>query len=94
MMVMRLLLIVALMVLSWLQYGLWFGDSGHFAQQNLQRELERSRTRTAELAQSNARLIAEVVELKKDDGTVIESRAREFLGYVKPGEVFYLVPDP
>ena len=48
--------------------------------------------RTAELAQRNRVLGAEITTMKEGDG-VIEARARTDLGMVASGETFYVVVD-
>ena len=83
---------VAAGILAWLQYALWFGQSGHFAQLRLQAQLDLQEQRVATLAQRNRLLTAEVRALQQDPGA-LEARARHDLGMVRRGEVFYLVPD-
>ena len=89
---MKWLIAAAVTVLLWLQYGLWFGQSGHFAQERMRTALHQQQQRVAVLQQRNRILTAEVVALKKDR-SVLEARARRDLGMVKRGEVFYLVPE-
>ena len=89
---MKKLVVVCLGVTLWLQYGLWFGQSGHFAQQRLQGQLHQQQQRVSVLRHRNKILTAEVVALKRDH-SVLEARARRDLGMVKTGEVFYLIPD-
>lgn len=88
---MKTLVIVAFMVLGWLQYSLWFGQSGHFTQLRLQQQLDQQASGVAVVRQRNRLLMAEVVALKKDN-SALEARARQDLGMIKRGEVFYLVP--
>ncbi len=89
---MKTLAIIAFGVFVWLQYALWFGQSGHFAQERLHAQLEQHQQRVAVLRQRNRILTAEVIALKGDN-SVLEARARRDLGLVKSGEVFYLIPD-
>lgn len=89
---MKKLVAVALIVLLWLQYGLWFGQSGHFAQMRMRTDMSQHEERVALLEQRNRILTAEVMGLK-GDRSVLEARARRDLGMVKDGEVFYLIPD-
>jgi len=88
---MKWLVAAALLILLWLQYGLWFGQSGHFAQERMRTQLHQQQQRVEVLKQRNRILTAEVVALKQDR-SVLEARARRDLGMVKRGEVFYLVP--
>ena len=83
---------LGVLVLLWLQYGLWFGPSGHFAQQRMQDQLDQQQQKVVLLRERNKILMAEVVALKEDH-SVLEARARRDLGLVKPGEVFYLIPE-
>ena len=86
-------LVVALAVLLlWLQDGLWFGESGYFAKQRLQQQVDARLARVAMLTHRNDMLAPEVKALK-DDSLLVESKARSDLGLVKPGEVFYLSPE-
>ncbi len=89
---MKVLVALAVLVLVWLQYSLWFGQSGHFAQERLSSQVQAQAQRVAVLRQRNRMLTAEVVALKEDH-SVLEARARRDLGMVKTGEVFYLIPD-
>ena len=74
-----------------LQYMLWFGQSGHFTQERLQGQLAKLERQVDVIRERNQILAAEVIALKSDEGT-LEARAREDLGMVKKGEVFYLIP--
>jgi len=79
-------------IVLWLQYSMWFGSSGHFAQQRLQQQLDQQLSKVVVLKQRNRILTAEVMALKEDN-SVLEARARRDLGLVKSGEVFYLIPE-
>ena len=89
---MKALVAVSLILLVCLQYSLWFGQSGHFAQARMRDQLEQQQLRVDLLRQRNRILAAEVLALKKDS-SVLEARARRDLGMVNRGEVFYLIPD-
>ncbi len=89
---MKWLAAVAVLVLVWLQYSLWLGPSGYFAQQRLEQQLHRQQQKAEVLQQRNKILTAEVMALKEDH-SVLEARARRDLGMVKSGEVFYLIPE-
>ncbi len=88
---MKILVISSALVLLGTQYLLWFGQSGHFTQVRLEQQLERQERQKDVVRERNQILAAEVIALKNDEGT-LEARAREDLGMVKKGEVFYLVP--
>lgn len=81
-----------LAVLAVLLFRFWFSESGWFAVRELQASVEAQAQRTAELAQDNRVLAAEVVTMK-DGNDVVEARARTDLGMVAEGETFYVVVD-
>ncbi|MCG6658085.1 cell division protein FtsB [Halomonas campisalis] len=85
------LAIALLLLLALLQYRLWFGDGGV---QELRQIRERVAVLDAEnkpLRDRNARLAAEVVDLKTGLDA-IEERARSDIGMVRSDEHFYWVP--
>ncbi len=88
---MRWLVILAVGLLLLLQYTIWFGQSGFFAQKRLQAQLLEQKQRVSLIEERNYMLTAEVVALKTDE-RALEARAREGLGLIREGEVFYLVP--
>ncbi len=88
---MRWLITVTLCLLFLLQYTVWFGQSGFFAQKRLPAQLEEQKQRVSLMEERNFMLTAEVMALKTDE-RALEARAREDLGLIREGEVFYLVP--
>jgi len=93
---MRVLAVLAItlaVLLASLQYRLWFGIGGVPAVEHLQAQVSAQRQQNAELTLRNEALVAEVHDLKTGD-LAIEERARNELGMIKPGEVFYRVIDP
>jgi len=92
---MRLLAALALLLtvlLGHLQYRLWFGIGSVSMVETLQMEVAAQIRQNTELQQRNHALAAEVNDLKTGD-VAIEERARNELGMIKPGEVFYRVVD-
>jgi cell division protein FtsB len=90
---MRILTLVLLLLLGWLQYRLWVGEGSLAEVTALRREilaqgeeLERQRTR-------NRRLQAEVEDLRQGQDA-LEERARSELGMIKGGEIFLQVIEP
>jgi cell division protein FtsB len=74
-----------------LQYPLWLGRGGWLRVWEIDKALQARRALNQGLEQRNARLDAEVSDLKS--GTdAIEDRARYDLGLIRPGEVFVQVP--
>ncbi len=90
---MRLLFLLLLTLLVWLQYRLWFGEGGAYATVSLQHKVEQQVKENDGLQQRNARLTAEVENLKSGESAA-EERARSELGMIKPGETFYRVVEP
>ena len=71
-----------------LQYRLWFAEGGLAEASRLKEQLEGAEAENAELMTRNAALTQEVKALQ--GGTeAVERNARESLGLIKEGEVFY-----
>ena len=87
---MRKLLLGLLLLLVILQITLWFGDGGLVELWDQHQEVEARRGENARLRERNEALNAEVLDLKQGLDAV-EEHAREDLGMVKEGEVFYQV---
>ena len=86
----RLLALLLLALLGWLQYRLWFGEGGASAAGGLQDKVDRQVVENRGLRQRNEQLAAEVENLKSGEAAA-EERARSELGMIKPGETFYRV---
>ena len=89
----RILLVLLIVLLAWLQYRLWFGSGGEREVAALEARVEAQARDNAGLQQRNDALAAEVEDLKSGEAAV-EDRARSELGMVRPGEVFYRVVEP
>lgn len=89
----RIVLVLLLALLGWLQYRLWFGSGGQREVAQLQAQVARQRHDNAGLQQRNDALAAEVEDLKSGEAAV-EERARNELGMIRPGETFYRVIEP
>jgi cell division protein FtsB len=87
---MRKLLLGLLLLLVILQLTLWLGDGGLLEVWDQHQEVETQRQENARLRERNEALNAEVLDLKQGLEAV-EEHAREDLGMVKEGEVFYQV---
>ena len=71
-----------------LQYRLWFAEGGLAEANRLQAQLAEVEAENAELTARNEALTREVIALQ--DGTeAVEKNARENLGLIKEGEVYY-----
>ena len=89
----RIVLVLLLVLLGWLQYRLWFGGGGEREVAQLQAQVARQGHDNTGLQQRNDALAAEVEDLKSGEAAV-EERARNELGMIKPGETFYRVIEP
>ena len=90
---MRLLTFLFIMLIILIQYPLWFGRGGWLNVFDLQNKYQMQRAVNLELDRENDALRAEVNDLKR--GTdAIEERARDELGMIKKGEVFFEIIRP
>ena len=81
---------ILFVLLGLLQYKLWVGDGSLSEVWHLKQKIGTQETENQALRQRNQHLEAEVLDLKEGLDAA-EERAREELGMVKRGEVFYLV---
>lgn len=86
----RIILLLLVVLLAWLQYRLWFGNGGTREVAALQGQVEQQARQNSGLQARNAALAAEVADLKSGEAA-IEERARSELGMIRPGETFYRV---
>ena len=71
-----------------LQYRLWFAEGGLAEANRLAAQLEEAEAENTTLLDRNAALTREVIALQSGDEAV-EKNARENLGLIKEGEVYY-----
>ena len=90
---MRKLILFLVILLVYLQYRLWLGDGGLLELWNIHQEVESQREENARLRERNEALNAQVLDLKQGLDA-IEERAREDMGMVKQGEIFYQTVEP
>ncbi|MEH6588709.1 MAG: cell division protein FtsB [Halioglobus sp.] len=89
---MRWLLAFLLLILLVLQYRLWFAQGSLAERHRLELQVEEQTAINLELRARNAVLEREVLELQ--NGTdAVEQLAREELGLIREGEVFYQFVD-
>lgn len=88
----RTLFGLLLVTLAVLQYRLWFGEGSQAEVRQLERDIAQQKHYLELRQERNAALSAEIAGLK--DGLAgVEARARNELGMIRKGEVFYqLVP--
>ena len=87
----RLSIGVAVVALLLLQWSLW-GDRGIVGWYLLDQKNQQMRAENDELMKRNASLVPKIEDLKTGVG-VLEEKAREDLGMVKPGETFFRIID-
>ena len=90
---MRILLIFLLLVFFALQYRLWVGEGSYAEVVHLQNEIAVKKQDLKRMQQENMQLRAEIEDLKSGLAA-IEERARNDLGMVKEGEVYFQIVDP
>lgn len=81
---------VVILLIAFLQYSLWFSDTGYLKLKSLRSKVVEEKQEVTNKELNNEKLYSEVVSLR-DNNNVLESLARENLGYIKKGEVFYSV---
>jgi cell division protein FtsB len=86
----KALLVLALLVVGYFQYSLWFGEGGVQNIRTLKKAIAEQQAENQKLAERNRVLEAEVRDLKTGMEAV-EEHARIDLGMIKQGETFYLV---
>ena len=87
---MKIILTVLLLVLLSLQIKLWFGEGGMRDVWRLEDSIAAQQVENEQLQERNRALAAEVIDLKQGL-EAIEERARNELGMIREGEVFYQV---
>lgn len=85
----KLLLLVLLVLLIMLQVRLWFSEDGYREVSRLDEEVVAQKLENDNLGERNARLAADVLDLKSGN-SAIEERARADLGMVEEDEDFFL----
>lgn len=79
-----------LSMLAALQFALWAGDKNVFDLYHLNNTIDQVTIEIGELTQRNDQFLAEVLDLK-NGGQAVETLARQELGFIKEGEIFYQV---
>lgn len=89
---MRRIIVVLVALLLWLQYKLWQGPGSIAEVLDLQNQVTQQQQRLQELNERNRVQEAEVIDLK-DGLDALEEHARQELGMIRQGEVFYQTID-
>ncbi len=90
---MRILTLILILLLITLQFRLWVGKGSLAEVYNLKNEIAELEGELAKMGDRNQELLAEVKDLQSKREWV-EERAREDLGMIRKGEVFYQVIEP
>ena len=90
----RLITLVMLGFLLWLQAELWFGRYGLQRREELQQQVEQQGERNAFARERNAQLDAELRDLKAGNLNTIEEIARQELGMIRPNEILVQFAPP
>ncbi len=80
-------------VLAGLQYSYWLGSGGVLERWRLVRQVQVQQAELQTLKAQNQVLIAEVLDLQQGTAA-LEERARQDLGMIGEGEVFYQIVGP
>jgi cell division protein FtsB len=78
---------IVVILIIWLQYQTWWGDSGHFAIKALEEKIANQEKQNQLLKKENLRLMKEISALR-ENADALEEKAREKLGLIKPDETF------
>ena len=87
---MRVLNLLLLAILSWLQYDFWLGKNGMVDYLAVRDNVEVQQQANAELVQRNQQMYFEIHDLHRGQ-EAIEERARNELGMIGPGETFFRI---
>ena len=87
---MRLLNLLLLAILSWLQYDFWLGKNGMVDYLAVRDNVAVQQQANAELVQRNQQMYFEIHDLHRGQ-EAIEERARNELGMIGTGETFFRI---
>jgi cell division protein FtsB len=87
---MRLVTIVLVALIAWVQAELWFGKAGMATVMERRSELKSLLAANAVAKQRNDQLLAEVSDLK-EGLEMVEEKARSELGMTRPDEVLVIL---
>ncbi|MDV5171512.1 cell division protein FtsB [Photobacterium rosenbergii] len=87
---MRLLNLLLLAILGWLQYDFWLGKNGMVDYLAVRDNVAVQQQANAELVQRNQQMYFEIHDLHRGQ-EAIEERARNELGMIGTGETFFRI---
>ncbi|WP_428603231.1 cell division protein FtsB [Sedimenticola sp.] len=92
-MMIRILILLLFAMLVVLQYRLWVGEGSLAELHLLKQDIAQQKDELQQMRRRNQALQAEVDDLKKGL-EAIEERARNDLGMIREGEIFYQIIEP
>jgi len=86
----KIFVAILIFLTVWLQYRVWFGKNGQQQLASLQIKIEQQKKQNKILATQNEKLKREIFILRHKP-EALEEKAREQLGLIKQGEIFYRI---
>ena len=86
----KIFVAILIFLTVWLQYRVWFGENGQQQLASLQIKIEQQKKQNKILATQNEKLKREIFILRHKP-EALEEKAREQLGLIKQGEIFYRI---
>lgn len=87
----RIILVILVSLVIVLQYRLWLSSDGVMGTFRLKQKLIEQQIKNDELMETNKQLQREINFMKTEESKLIENQARNELGMVKKGEIYYHV---
>jgi cell division protein FtsB len=85
-----ILCIVGIILITVWQADIWTGPKGAVSLSRLQQQIEQQKQKNLEQRNKNDQIYREIVSLKQSHA-IVETKAREDLGMIKKGEVYYQI---
>ena len=85
-----LFILVLMAGIVMLQYDFWNSHTGYLNANHLKEKVDKMALENKHFQARNNQWYAEILSLRQDD-FLLEGMARENLGYIKQGEVFYQI---
>ena len=86
----KLAALILTVVILWIQYHIWFGESSPDNLEILRVKISEQKKQNLQIAVQNSALKQEI-NLVRNEPEILEEKARENLGLIKQGEIFYRI---
>ena len=86
----KVLSIILILMFLWIQYHVWYGVKGHQKLSELETKIVEQKEFNLSLKKQNGALKHEIY-LLRNNPNMLEEKAREQLGLIREGEIFYRV---